>query len=292
MTYNDIFQQIIKKMSFLCIGLDTAIDKIPVHLKNTEDPVFEFNKQIVDATHQFAVAYKPNTAFYESCGSKGWASLEKTSKYIKENYPELFLIADAKRGDIGNTSQMYAKAFFETMPFDAITLSPYMGRDSILPFLRYEGKWVIILALTSNASSVDFQVIQEKESKEYIFEKTLKYGQLWGTNDQIMFVAGATQAYKFQLIRKIAPEYFLLVPGIGAQGGDLNEVAEYGMNEHCGLLVNASRSVLYASEGTDFAQKAAEEAEKLQLEMKTILLRDLKKHFSRASLKNQNKTKE
>lgn len=271
MNYRDIYNKIQKKNSFLCVGLDTDISKIPEFLQKEEDPIFEFNKQIVDATQEYAVAYKPNTAFYESLGAKGWTSLQKTAEYIKKNYPGIFLIADCKRGDIGNTCKMYAKTFFEQMPFDAVTLSPYMGKDSISPFLEYEGKWAIILALTSNPSASDFQVIQEKESNEYLFEKTLKYGQLWGDENRIMFVAGATQAYKFQQIRKIAKNNFLLVPGVGAQGGSLQDVAEFGMNDTCGLLVNSSRGIIYASNGTDFAEKANESAALLQTQMKKLL---------------------
>ncbi|MCQ2975390.1 MAG: orotidine-5'-phosphate decarboxylase [Bacteroidales bacterium] len=271
MTYHDIYNKIQKKGSFLCVGLDTDINKIPDFLLKEKDPIFEFNKQIIDATQQYAVAYKPNTAFYEALGQDGWRALQKTAEYIKKNYPGIFLIADCKRGDIGNTCKMYARTFFELMPFDAVTLSPYMGRDSVAPFLEYEGKWAIILALTSNPSASDFQVIQEKESNEYLFEKTLKYGQLWGNEDQIMFVAGATQAYKFQQIRKIAKNNFLLVPGIGAQGGSLEDVAFYGMNSTCGLLVNSSRQIIYASNGTDFADKASEQCKSLQITMKKML---------------------
>lgn len=271
MNYRDIWNKIQKKSSFLCVGLDTDINKIPEFLLKEEDPIFEFNKQIIDATQQYTVAYKPNTAFYESLGAKGWTSLQKTAEYIKKNYPGIFLIADCKRGDIGNTCKMYAKTFFEQMPFDAVTLAPYMGKDSIAPFLEYKDKWAIILALTSNPSAPDFQMIQEKESGEYIFEKTLKYGQLWGDENKIMFVAGATQAYKFQQIRRIAKNNFLLVPGVGAQGGSLEDVAAYGMNESCGLLVNSSRGIIYASQGEDFATKAGEAAKELQLKMKKLL---------------------
>lgn len=270
MTYRDIYNKIQKKNSFLCVGLDTDVNKIPEFLLKEKDPVFEFNKQIIDATQQYAVAYKPNTAFYEALGPDGWRSLKKTAEYIKENYPGIFLIADCKRGDIGNTCKMYARTFFDVMPFDAVTLSPYMGRDSVQPFLEYPGKWAIILALTSNPSASDFQVIQEKETNEYLFEKTLKFGQLWGTNDQVMFVAGATQAYKFQQIRKLAKDYFLLVPGIGAQGGKLEDVSFYGMNDSCGLLVNSSRQIIYAGSGEDFAAKAAEQSEIIQLSMKKM----------------------
>lgn len=271
MNYKELVSNINKKKSFLCVGLDSDINKLPKHLLSLEDPIFEFNKQIIDATAQYAVSYKPNTAFYESLGSKGWATLEKTAKYIKDNYPDIFLIADCKRGDIGNTCKMYAKCFFEQMNFDAVTLSPYMGYDSISPFLEYKDKWVIILALTSNKSAIDLQFIQEKESNEYLFEKTLKYGQSWGTLDQVMFVCGATQAYKLQQIRGIAPKSFLLVPGVGAQGGSLEDVAHYGMSPDCGLLVNSSRGIIYASDGEDFAQKAGEQAQILQKQMEALL---------------------
>ena len=277
MNYRDIYNKIVKKNSFLCVGLDTDLEKIPQFLLKEEDPIFEFNKRIIDATQQFTVAYKPNTAFYEALGAKGWISLQKTAEYIKKNYPGIFLIADCKRGDIGNTCKMYAKTFFEQMPFDAVTLSPYMGRDSVTPFLEFSDKWVIILALTSNPSASDFQIIQEKETDEYLFEKTLKYGQLWGDENRVMFVAGATQAYKFQQIRKIAKNNFLLVPGVGAQGGSLEDVATFGMNETCGLLVNSSRGIIYASSGEDFAEKAAEKAAEMQEKMK-ILLEENKKN--------------
>jgi len=279
MNYRDIYNKIVKKNSFLCVGLDTDLEKIPQFLLKEEDPVFEFNKRIIDATQQFTVAYKPNTAFYEALGAKGWISLQKTAEYIKKNYPGIFLIADCKRGDIGNTCKMYAKTFFEQMPFDAVTLSPYMGRDSVTPFLEFSDKWVIILALTSNPSASDFQIIQEKETDEYLFEKTLKYGQLWGDENRVMFVAGATQAYKFQQIRKIAKNNFLLVPGVGAQGGSLEDVATFGMNETCGLLVNSSRGIIYASNGEDFAEKAGEQSSLIQEKMKT-LLEENKKNLS------------
>ncbi len=281
MNYRDIYNKIVKKNSFLCVGLDTDLEKIPQFLLKEEDPVFEFNKRIIDATQQFTVAYKPNTAFYEALGAKGWISLQKTAEYIKKNYPGIFLIADCKRGDIGNTCKMYAKTFFEQMPFDAVTLSPYMGRDSVTPFLEFSDKWVIILALTSNPSASDFQIIQEKETDEYLFEKTLKYGQLWGDENRVMFVAGATQAYKFQQIRKIAKDNFLLVPGVGAQGGSLEDVATFGMNETCGLLVNSSRGIIYASNGEDFAEKAAEKAAEMQEKMKTLLEENKKNSLQR-----------
>jgi orotidine-5'-phosphate decarboxylase len=281
MNYRDIYNKIVKKNSFLCVGLDTDLSKVPEFLLKEDDPVFEFNKQIIDATQQFTVAYKPNTAFYEALGAKGWISLQKTAEYIKKNYPGIFLIADCKRGDIGNTCKMYAKTFFEQMPFDAVTLSPYMGRDSVTPFLEYPDKWAIILALTSNPSASDFQIIQEKETDEYLFEKTLKYGQLWGDENRIMFVAGATQAYKFQQIRKVAKNNFLLVPGVGAQGGSLEDVATFGMNETCGLLVNSSRGIIYASSGVDFAEKAGEKAAEMQEKMKALLDENRKNNLQR-----------
>ncbi|MBQ5540274.1 MAG: orotidine-5'-phosphate decarboxylase [Bacteroidales bacterium] len=281
MNYRDIYNKIVKKNSFLCVGLDTDLSKVPEFLLKEDDPVFEFNKRIIDATQQFTVAYKPNTAFYEALGAKGWISLQKTAEYVKKNYPGIFLIADCKRGDIGNTCKMYAKTFFEQMPFDAVTLSPYMGRDSVTPFLEYPDKWAIILALTSNPSASDFQIIQEKETDEYLFEKTLKYGQLWGDENRIMFVAGATQAYKFQQIRKIAKDNFLLVPGVGAQGGSLEDVATFGMNESCGLLVNSSRGIIYASNGEDFAEKAGEKAAEMQEKMKALLEENKKNNSQR-----------
>lgn len=265
MNRQQLFEEIIKKKSFLCIGLDTDLTKIPKHLLGLEDPMFEFNKQIVDATHHLAIAYKPNLAFYEMYGSKGWMSLEKTVCYIRSNYPEIFIIADAKRGDIGNTSTMYAKAFLDntTLPFDAVTVAPYMGEDSIVPFLAFPGKWVILLALTSNKGAADFQ-LQYLESEEthweYVYEKVLKTSQNWGTINNMMYVVGATKAEKLVEIRNIVPDHFLLVPGVGAQGGSLEEVAEHGMNDSCGLLVNSSRNIIYASNGEDFAEAAAQAA--------------------------------
>jgi len=270
MNRQQLFQIIQKKKSFLCIGLDTDINKIPKHLLTSDDPIFEFNKQIVDATHHFAVAYKPNLAFYESLGSKGWDSLEKTVEYIRSVTNDIFIIADAKRGDIGNTSAMYAKTFFSTYNFDGVTLAPYMGYDTVSPFLDYKDKWSIILALTSNKSASDFQYINDANGKP-LFENVLKTAQAWGTNDQIMFVVGATKAEALQGIRKIAPDNFLLVPGVGAQGGSLKEVAEHGMNDHCGLLVNSSRGIIYASINEDFATLAGKKAEELQQEMETYL---------------------
>lgn len=271
MTKSQLFEQILQKQSYLCVGLDTDIQKIPKHLLQTEDPIFEFNKQIIDATKQFAVAYKPNIAFYEAFGAKGWESLQKTLEYIPE---DCFTIADAKRGDIGNTSGLYARAFFDKkssgLEFDSVTVAPYMGEDSVTPFLDFEGKWVILLALTSNAGSKDFQNLVTTNEKQ-LFEEVLTKSQEWGNSEQLMYVVGATKADMLQSIRKIVPEHFLLVPGVGAQGGSLEEVSKYGMNSHCGLLVNSSRAIIYASSGEDFAEKAAFEAKKVQLEMQQYL---------------------
>ena len=269
MTYDQLFEQIKKKKSFLCVGLDSDIAKIPSHLLEEEDPVFAFNKAIVDATAEVAIAYKPNIAFYECRGVKGWRSLEKTVAYIKENYPEIFTIADAKRGDIGNTSQMYAKAFLETLDFDAITVAPYMGEDSVTPFLQYEGKWVVLLALTSNKGAFDFQFFAENGEK--LYERVLKKSQEWGNDRNMMYVVGATKADMLEGIRKIVPEHFLLVPGVGAQGGSLEEVARYGMNNHCGLIVNSSRGIIFADKTENFARRAGEEARKLQADMERLL---------------------
>lgn len=269
MTYDQLFEQIKKKRSFLCVGLDSDIAKIPSHLLEEEDPVFAFNKAIVDATAEVAIAYKPNIAFYECRGVEGWRSLEKTVAYIKENYPEIFTIADAKRGDIGNTSQMYAKAFLETLDFDAITVAPYMGEDSVTPFLQYEGKWVVLLALTSNKGAFDFQFFAENGEK--LYERVLKKSQEWGNDRNMMYVVGATKADMLEGIRKIVPEHFLLVPGVGAQGGSLEEVARYGMNNHCGLIVNSSRGIIFADKTENFARRAGEEARKLQADMERLL---------------------
>ncbi|MDL2252420.1 orotidine-5'-phosphate decarboxylase, partial [Odoribacter sp. OttesenSCG-928-J03] len=253
----------------LCVGLDSDIAKIPAHLLNLEDPVFEFNKAIIDATAAVTIAYKPNIAFYESRGVEGWKSLEKTVQYIKTNYPEIFTIADAKRGDIGNTSQMYAKAFLETMEFDSITVAPYMGEDSVTPFLDYKGKWVILLALTSNKGAFDFQFFEENGKKMY--EKVLEKSQEWADQNQMMYVVGATKAEMLEGIRKYVPDHFLLVPGVGAQGGSLEEVAKYGMNAHCGLIVNSSRGIIFADKGENYACRAGEEAMKLQQDMEKLL---------------------
>ena len=273
MNRKELFEIIKKKKSFLCIGLDTDINKIPKHLLKLDDPIFEFNKQIIDATHDLAVAYKPNIAFYESLGSKGWDSLEKTVNHIRNITSEILIIADAKRGDIGNTSAMYAKTFFETYNFDAVTLAPYMGLDTVSPFLKYEDKWSIVLALTSNKSASNFQYLTDKDKNEALYETVLKTGQTWGNTDQIMFVVGATKAESLTVVRNAAPDSFLLVPGVGAQGGSLEEVAKYGMNDHCGLLVNSSRGIIYASNDDDFAKAARKNTLELQLEM-NIYLKD------------------
>lgn len=269
MTYEELFEQVLKKKSFLCVGLDSDIKKIPEHLMGADDPVFEFNKAIVDATADVAIAYKPNIAFYESRGVEGWMSLEKTVKYIKTKYPEIFLIADAKRGDIGNTSEMYARAFLDTLDFDAITVAPYMGEDSVTPFLKYEGKWVILLALTSNKGAYDFQFFEGEGVK--LYERVLKKSQEWGGERNMMYVVGATKAEMLGGIREIVPEHFLLVPGVGAQGGSLEEVAKYGLNSHCGLIVNSSRGIIFADRGERFAVRAREEAVKLQRQMEGLL---------------------
>lgn len=267
-----LIEQIQQKKSFLCIGLDADLDKIPAHLRSFDDPVFEFNKQLIDATHSYCVAYKPNTAFYESRGVEGWKSLEKTIEYLNQHYPKLFTIADAKRGDIGNTSQLYAKAFFETLPFDSITVAPYMGEDSVKPFLAYPNKWVIVLALTSNKGADDFQFTSiDENEKQLLFQKVIRKTTLWGTDQNLMFVVGATRPEMLLEIRKLIPTHFLLVPGVGAQGGSLKEVAKYGMTKHCGLLVNASRSIIFADSSVNFAQSAAVEAKKMQQEMSELL---------------------
>jgi orotidine-5'-phosphate decarboxylase len=272
MTKQELFENIQRKKSFLCVGLDTDINKIPEHLFNeSEDPVFEFNKAIIDATADLSVAYKLNLAFYESIGLEGWEVLERTVDYIREKYPDQFIIADAKRGDIGNTSAMYARTFFGNMNFDSVTVAPYMGADSVTPFLTYEGKWLILLALTSNRGAFDFQYMKDEETGERLFEKVLKTSLQWGTDENMMYVVGATKAEMLTDIRTIIPEHFLLVPGIGAQGGSLSEVAKYGLNSTCGLLVNSSRQIIYASSEPDFAKAARLEAEKVQMEMEQIL---------------------
>lgn len=273
MTTQQLIQQIQQKKSFLCIGLDVDLTKIPKHLLEFDDPIFEFNKAIIDATHDLCVSYKPNTAFYEAYGLKGWQSLEKTINYINENYPEIFTIADAKRGDIGNTSTMYAKAFLEDLNFDSVTVAPYMGKDSVEPFLAFENKHTILLALTSNEGAFDFQTNPEVsgfEGKE-LYKSVIETSKTWKNSNNLMYVVGATKAEYFTEIRKIVPNSFLLVPGVGAQGGSLQEVCKYGMNSNVGLLINSSRGIIYASSETDFAQKAREEALKLQQEMEKIL---------------------
>ena len=275
MNRQQLIHQIFTKKTFLCVGLDTDISKIPEHLKNESDPIFTFNKAIIDATAPYCVAYKPNLAFYESYGLKGMMAFEKTIQYLKDHYPTHFIIADAKRGDIGNTSKMYARTFFEEYDLDSVTVAPYMGEDSVKPFLEYNGKWVILLALTSNKGSHDFQLTEDK-SGERLFEKVLKKSQEWGTPENLMYVVGATQGRMFEDIRRIAPEHFLLVPGVGAQGGSLQEVCKYGMTKDCGLLVNSSRGIIYAGKGTDFAEAAARKAREMREEMAVELNRSVR----------------
>jgi len=269
MNYNELVNQIKTKKSFLCVGLDTDINKIPKHLLELEDPIFEFNKAIIDATHHLCVAYKPNTAFYEAYGIKGWKSFEKTISYLNKNYPEIFTIADAKRGDIGNTSTMYAKAFFEDLAFDSVTVAPYMGKDSIEPFLEFQDKHTILLALTSNTGAFDFQTLTTDGNP--LYQSVLETSKEWKNSENLMYVVGATKASYFTEIRKIVPDSFLLVPGVGAQGGSLTEVCKYGMNSQIGLLVNSSRGIIYASNQTDFAEAAAKKSKELQKEMEAIL---------------------
>ena len=271
MDSNTLFSNIKKKKSFLCVGLDSDIEKIPTVLQKEKDPVFRFNKEIIDATNKYVVAYKPNIAFYESRGADGWISLENTVEYIRSQYPDIFLIADAKRGDIGNTSKMYAKTFFEHLDFDAITVAPYMGEDSVSPFLEYPDKWVILLALTSNSGANDFQFSVDREDNIRLFEKVLLRSSGWGTENNMMYVVGATKAEMLRDIRRIIPDHFLLVPGIGAQGGSLEDVAEYGINNKCGLIVNSSRGIIFADNSDKFAQKAGEEAETVKNGMADIL---------------------
>lgn len=266
MTRKELIASIQRKRSFLCVGLDTDLKKVPAHLLQEEDPVFAFNKAIIDATAPYCVAYKPNLAFYESMGVKGWIAFEKTVAYLRENYPDQFIIADAKRGDIGNTSAMYARTFFEETDLDAVTVAPYMGEDSVTPFLGYEGKWVILLALTSNKGSHDFQLTEDAQGEKF-FETVLRKSQEWAGNDQMMYVVGATQGKAFEDIRRIAPNHFLLVPGIGAQGGSLEEVCKYGMTSECGLIVNSSRAIIYADATERFAQVAGEKAREVQIQM-------------------------
>lgn len=268
MNRSQLFEQIRKKNSYLCVGLDTDLTKIPQHLLSEADPIFEFNKQIIDATHEFAVAYKPNIAFYEALGARGWESLQKTLDYIPK---DVFTIADAKRGDIGNTSSLYAKAFFQQMNFDSVTVAPYMGEDSVKPFLQFDDKWVILLAHTSNPGSSDFQLMESIVTGRKLYEEVILKAQQWATPDQLMYVVGATQSEKIESIRKLAPEYFFLVPGIGAQGGDLEMVSRCGMNAQCGLLVNSARAIIYASADKDFAHAAKEEAKKVKTQMDKFL---------------------
>lgn len=267
MTRQELVAQIRAKQSFLCVGLDTDLDRIPAHLLEEEDPIFAFNKAIIDATKDYCVSYKPNIAFYECLGPKGWESLQKTIDYIPK---DCFIIADAKRGDIGNTSSYYAKTFFEYLNCDAVTVAPYMGEDSVTPFQEYANKWVILLALTSNKGALDFQFMTDVNGEE-LYKKVLKKSSKWGSEDNLMYVVGATRAEGIGEVRKIVPHHFFLVPGVGAQGGSLEDVANYGWNSDCGLLVNASRSVLYASNGLDFAEKAKEESRNLQQQMQVIL---------------------
>lgn len=266
MNRSELVNQIKTKRTFLCVGLDTDLKKVPQHILKEEDPIFSFNKAIIDATADYCVAYKPNLAFYEAIGVKGLMAFEKTVKYLKENYPNHFIVADAKRGDIGNTSAMYARTFFEEYDVDSLTVAPYMGEDSVTPFLGYDGKWVIVLALTSNKGSHDFQLTEDKDG-ERLFEKVLKTSVNWGNKDNMMYVVGATQGKMFEDIRRIVPDHFLLVPGVGAQGGSLEEVCKYGMNKECGLLVNSSRGIIYAANDETFAQTAAEKAKELMEQM-------------------------
>lgn len=270
MTKQQLFAQIQKKQSFLCVGLDTDMKKIPEHLLDREDPIYEFNKAIIDATAPYCVAYKPNLAFYESEGVNGWMAFEKTVAYIRQRYPDQFIIADAKRGDIGNTSEMYARTFFDEVKVNAVTVAPYMGEDSVKPFLIYPERWVILLALTSNKGSHDFQMTEDGNG-ERLFEKVLRVSQQWANDEQMMYVVGATQGKLFEDVRKIVPDHFLLVPGVGAQGGSLEEVCQYGMNKSCSLLVNSSRGIIYADNSEDFAYTAGQEARKLQQEMREML---------------------
>ena len=271
MNAEDLFKNIIEKQSFLCVGLDPDLSKFPESILETDDPIYEFNKRIVDSTHQFAIAYKPNIAFYEALGSAGWWSLEKSVEYIRKKYPEIFLIADAKRGDIGNSSKKYAAAWFDNFGFDAVTVSPYMGEDSVRPFLEYKGKWAILLAVTSNSGSSDFQMIKDDESGMYLFEKVIMEASSWGDMDNLMFVAGATNPEMLKRVRDIAPDNFLLVPGIGMQGGNLAAVSENGLNDRCGLIVNSSRGIIHASESDEFDLAARHKASVLRNEMSAAL---------------------
>ncbi len=270
MNRKELFENIKRKKTFLCVGLDTDIKKIPVYLQEKEDPIFEFNKIIIDSTADLCVAYKPNLAFYESLGLEGWKAFEKTVRYIQAYYPDQFIIADAKRGDIGNTSEMYARSFFGHLDIDSVTVAPYMGEDSIKPFLGYPGKWVIVLGLTSNKGSQDFQFTTDING-ERLFEKVMRISREWADEDQMMYVVGATQGQLFEDVRKILPHHFLLVPGVGAQGGSLQEVVEYGINSSCGLLVNSSRKIIYAANDENFGAAAREEAKRVQEEMEYLL---------------------
>ena len=272
MTSQQLHQQILRKKSFLCVGLDSELKKIPAHLKAEKNPMLAFNKAIVDATAPYAVAYKPNLAFYEAEGVEGWAQLEQTVSYIRKNYPEIFIIADAKRGDIGNTSKLYAEAFFNALNVDAVTLSPYMGRDTVQPFLEYADRWAVLLALTSNPSSADFEQLQLNTGKK-LYEQILETSKAWGSVDNTMYVVGATKAEMLREIRKIIPDHFLLVPGVGEQGGSLDEVVRYGMNSRCGLLVNSSRGIIFADSSKNFASAAGEKARELQQEMAKQLVK-------------------
>jgi orotidine-5'-phosphate decarboxylase len=269
MNHSELFESIRSKRSFLCVGLDTEIEKIPLFLLKEKNPVFQFNKRIIDATHKYTIAYKPNIAFYECYGAEGWKTLELTVKYIKEHHPDIFVIADAKRGDIGNTSKMYAKAFLENMPFDAITVAPYMGEDSVAPFLTFNDKWVVLLALTSNKGADDFQYHDEDGIR--LFERVLTVSQKWGSINNTMYVVGATRAEMLKEIRRIVPDHFLLVPGVGAQGGSLEDVAKYGMNSKCGLIVNSSRGIIFADSSENFDWVAGEKAHEMQTEMEKYL---------------------
>ena len=270
MNKNELIQNIRRKKSFLCVGLDTDLKKIPPHLLNDEDPIFAFNRAIIDATAEYTIAYKPNLAFYECAGARGWLAFEKTVRYLREHHPDTFLIADAKRGDIGNTSALYARTFFEETDVDALTVAPYMGEDSVTPFLGYDGKWVVLLALTSNKGSADFQLTASADG-EQLFERVLRQSQEWADDERMMYVVGATQGRMFEDIRRIAPRHFLLVPGVGAQGGSLDEVCRYGMNADCGLIVNSSRAILYADRTEAFATAAAREARAVQQQMAAYL---------------------
>ena len=271
MKLSALYEQILLKRSFLCVGLDTEMERLPAHLHNSAEPLFDFNKAIIDATAAYTVAYKPNLAFYEEAGAQGWLQLTKTVTYIRQRYPNIFIIADAKRGDIGNTSKLYAETFFKNMDVDAVTLSPYMGRDTVTPFLQYEGKWAILLALTSNPSATDFELTEEAGTGLKLYEKVITTSMQWGSTDNLMYVVGATQTAMLESIRKIIPDHFLLIPGVGEQGGSLEEVAKYGMNKHCGLLVNSSRAIIYADNSKHFAEAAGTQAHNLQQQMGRLL---------------------